>query len=603
MKILTLAAAFAALAIAQTPQYPGTVATDTQLRVAKNAAAQPATTLAAAMGATDTSFQVALGTPIPVNGLATICSASTSASLGCTAIEIVSVCNVVGTVVTVGFSACPNLDGRGFDSSAAAFHPLGSSVFINMDAWHHNALAAEVKAIETALGPNLSHVAGSGIGLNATTYNFTPQSPGGSLSIGSNTITLAAGVVGIAGTDVGHNLYITGGTGSAEKVLITGGTYTSGGGGTVIVTAANTHTGAWTIGPASGGIQEAVCGLPSYGGTVWVTAPTTLLSDVSPCGKWPVTVLPVGALITYSGFIVFGNTTSGYYSAFTGSTSPTDPRTAWLATIGATFGGAGNTTREVGINGMADAATGSAWGEAVGVWGHVTSASNLVNAVGGSFEVRATGAGTVGTKLPLWGINTINEDGAPLGSNYANVLLLNELDFNVFNTSTKVLGLSIGGNGSAQPASSLGYICNTLGVGLHWDNCFVTLDGVSPIGLQLGTVATGNTVASQQIILFARNGGGTSQVASFQENATGSLLIGAPISHNFSVTGTANAVVLSATGVQLAAGGYYSFGTAATGAVTATLGTNAPAGVATTPYTWLKVQAPDGTLGYVPMYH
>lgn len=41
---------------------------------------------------------------------------------------------------------------------------------------------------------------------------------------------------------------------------------------------------------------------------------------------------------------------------------------------------------------------------------------------------------------------------------------------------------------------------------------------------------------------------------------------------------------------------------AATGAVTCTLGTNAPAGVGTTPYTWMKFKSSDGSVVYVPAY-
>lgn len=643
-RLLTLACVVPCLLIAQTATFPSAIVTDNQLRVAAN---NVQTTLTFPITTSSTTFLVANATGIAANSVATIDN------------EKVAVCGVAGTTISIGKSSCPNLDGRGFDSTTTAIHASGAAVYLNIDAWFHNSMSAEVKAIETALGigltnvgvPNPLTVNRGGIGAQTLTgiaqgngtaamtavaapsegqelrrkynaggtpayeffspamptaadLNFAAQTPGGSITPGNNSITFSPVPQGVNGADAGHLIYVSNGTGTPEACTINGGAGTAGQtSGVIILNCANTHTGAWTASSASGGIQEAICYLPSGGGTVWVTTAVTLLANVGPCGKWPVSVLPIGTVITYGGFTVIGTSTSGYYTSMIGGVGALDPRSAWLATIGATFGGAGNTTREVGVNGLADAIAGSAWGEAVGVFGHVTSASNLVNAVGGSFEVRATGAGTVGTKLPLWGINTINEDGAPLGANYANVLLLNELDFNVFNTSTKVLGLSIGGNGSAQPASSLAYICNTLGVGLHWDNCFVTLDGVSPIGLQLGTVATGNSVASQQIILFARNGSGVAQVASMQEDSSGNTLFGAPTSHNFSVTGTSNAVKLNAAGIQLAAGGFYSFGVQATGAVTATLGTNAPAGVATTPYTWLKVQAQDGTTGYVPMWH
>ena len=71
------------------------------------------------------------------------------------------------------------------------------------------------------------------------------------------------------GSDQFHYLYISGGTGAAEAVLITGGTAVSGAAsGSMIVNCANTHTGAWTIQSASAGIQEAINILPSGAGTV-----------------------------------------------------------------------------------------------------------------------------------------------------------------------------------------------------------------------------------------------------------------------------------------------------------------------------------------------
>src|SRR6202162_3594867 len=88
-------------------------------------------------------------------------------------------------------------------------------------------------------------------------YIFTPQTPGGSLSAGSNTITLSPVPLGINGTDVHHYVYISSGTGTPEACLITGGTAVSGAAsGTIVVTCAYTHTGAWTVSTATSGVQE-----------------------------------------------------------------------------------------------------------------------------------------------------------------------------------------------------------------------------------------------------------------------------------------------------------------------------------------------------------
>lgn len=104
-------------------------------------------------------------------------------------------------------------------------------------------------------------------------FVFTPQSPGGSLTAGSpQTVTLTPCPVGVAGSDTKHYLYVSGGTGTAEAVLITGGTCTSGAmSGTVIFTPANNHTGAWTIATATVGATEAeyaLLSISSVGGTV-----------------------------------------------------------------------------------------------------------------------------------------------------------------------------------------------------------------------------------------------------------------------------------------------------------------------------------------------
>lgn len=93
----------------------------------------------------------------------------------------------------------------------------------------------------------------------AADYNFPAQAPGGSISVGVNTITLTPVPLGLNATDTGHYVRLSAGTGTAEQVLITGGTATSGSAsGTITFTAVNTHSGAWTVTSASAGIQEAV---------------------------------------------------------------------------------------------------------------------------------------------------------------------------------------------------------------------------------------------------------------------------------------------------------------------------------------------------------
>lgn len=96
-------------------------------------------------------------------------------------------------------------------------------------------------------------------------FNFTPLSLGGSLSAGSNTLTIPGPVPsGMNGSNANYYVYISGGTGAAEACLVTGGTAVSGGGtGTLIITCAGNHSGAWTLASASAGIQEAIISSPN----------------------------------------------------------------------------------------------------------------------------------------------------------------------------------------------------------------------------------------------------------------------------------------------------------------------------------------------------
>lgn len=115
-------------------------------------------------------------------------------------------------------------------------------------------------------------------------YIFPSQTPGGTLTPGSNVISMAPCPLGVTGTDLNHYLYISGGVGLAEAVLITGGTCAGVGvtSGTVIVTTGNSHSGAWAIQSATSGIAEAYSAFgPGFryhltAGLYNVFAPTTV---------------------------------------------------------------------------------------------------------------------------------------------------------------------------------------------------------------------------------------------------------------------------------------------------------------------------------------
>jgi hypothetical protein len=51
-----------------------------------------------------------------------------------------------------------------------------------IDAWHHNALAVEIKAIESFIGADRQNIGTGYPFLVSTVFQFAPQSPGGSLA-------------------------------------------------------------------------------------------------------------------------------------------------------------------------------------------------------------------------------------------------------------------------------------------------------------------------------------------------------------------------------------------------------------------------------------
>jgi hypothetical protein len=91
----------------------------------------------------------------------------------------------------------------------------------------------------------------------ASDFNWT-QSPSTDLSVaGAKTVSLASCPVGVSGAEPEYWVYIAG-TGTAEAVKVAGGTCAgNGSAGTLILTTANGHSAGYTVGSASGGLQEA----------------------------------------------------------------------------------------------------------------------------------------------------------------------------------------------------------------------------------------------------------------------------------------------------------------------------------------------------------
>ncbi|MBV9573819.1 MAG: hypothetical protein JOY93_07165 [Acidobacteriales bacterium] len=92
----------------------------------------------------------------------------------------------------------------------------------------------------------------------AADFNWA-QSPSTDLSSpGAKTLTLSSCPAGVTATEPWYYLYISG-TGSAEAVLVTGGTCSGNGqAGSLQFTTANAHSAGYTVASASGGLQEAL---------------------------------------------------------------------------------------------------------------------------------------------------------------------------------------------------------------------------------------------------------------------------------------------------------------------------------------------------------
>jgi hypothetical protein len=92
----------------------------------------------------------------------------------------------------------------------------------------------------------------------ATDFNWS-QSPGTNLgTAGAQTVNLAVCAGGVTGTEPWYYVYVSG-TGTAEAVLVTGGSCAGNGqAGTLQFTTLNAHPAGYTITSASGGLQEAL---------------------------------------------------------------------------------------------------------------------------------------------------------------------------------------------------------------------------------------------------------------------------------------------------------------------------------------------------------
>lgn len=192
---------------------------------------------------------------------------------------------------------------------------------------------------------------------------------------------------------------------------------------------------------------------------------------------------------------------------------------------------------------------------------HMVAGTTVVNntATAGYFKNDAAASGGNGNAVALfgcgqvtanngagWGVNTLLMDSATrvAGSGTGRFLIGAELDFNVMNPGTQVIGVSVGGNSLSQPTVANGFIVNTLGNGNKWQTGFWSMDGAASTALAIGSTATsGSNVASQQIQMVQRDNSGTKQVVSVVANpggasapTTGFLVIGGSTAVSLSIT-------------------------------------------------------------------
>jgi hypothetical protein len=122
----------------------------------------------------------------------------------------------------------------------------------------------------------------------ATDFSWS-QSPGTDLSVaGAKTVNLPACPAGVTGTEPWYYVYVSG-TGTAEAVLVTGGTCAGNGqAGTLQFTTLNAHPAGYAITSASGGLQEAL-----------IVARFSPLSPTGPAQSGKV-IVPPGELQAYA---------------------------------------------------------------------------------------------------------------------------------------------------------------------------------------------------------------------------------------------------------------------------------------------------------------
>lgn len=165
------------------------------------------------------------------------------------------------------------------------------------------------------------------------------------------------------------------------------------------------------------------------------------------------------------------------------------------------------------LQGVTQIAAGSTIEHATGIGGYVRNDDGTTNGV----ALYGCAIGTV-NDAAVWGLNTLLQDSdeRAIGTR-TGMYLVNELDFNVMNPGTEVIGLSLGGNSLAQPTSANAFVVNPLGTGIEWTTAFNSQDGAAGNGMSLGALATSGTdIASQKLLMSYFDSGSTKRTVRVQ---------------------------------------------------------------------------------------
>ena len=392
--------------LAQTSPFPTSLDTQATLKLAVNGVS---TLLTSMLNTSQTSFSVSACAGIVPNVLITIDQ------------EIMPVTGCAGTVIVVG--------SRGFDSTTAATHQAGATVYAYVDAWNINAADVAILAIENALGVNLGNIntgaattftasaTGTTPAVTQTSNNFSILGNGNATfgTVAGTSFTASATGATVAVGQSGGNFSITG-AGNATFADLTGTTGVlsslaisqSSGGNLITLTQTGSGTGA-TI-ETSGNGNDIYASSSGSGDVLYAGNTGTgngIYALATGSGAFAVDGLNTAGIAVYgqgsTGIYGTGTTYAGY---FTGSGSIAAVYAVNTGS-GAGIEGATSSTSAVGVLGQsaiatvenAGAVTGNNTAAGYGVYG--LSASGI----GGYFTSTATaGDGVLGVTSSGYGV-------------------------------------------------------------------------------------------------------------------------------------------------------------------------------------------------------